>query len=65
MQGHQLRRSGELIEWPDRPAGDWLLGYVGGIFDAEGSFNDGTIRIANTDQRIIEVLLERVAAVPF
>ena len=47
-----------LIEWPDRPAGDWLLGYVGGIFDAEGSFNDGTIRITNTDQKIIEVLLD-------
>ncbi|MGE0388471.1 MAG: PA0069 family radical SAM protein, partial [Gammaproteobacteria bacterium] len=49
---------GRLIEWPDRPAGDWLLGYVGGIFDAEGSFNNGTIRIANTDQKIIEVLLD-------
>ncbi|MGQ0430335.1 MAG: PA0069 family radical SAM protein [Gammaproteobacteria bacterium] len=45
-----------LIEWPDRPAGDWVLGFVGGIFDAEGSFSDGTIRIANTDRRMIDVL---------
>jgi DNA repair photolyase len=46
----------KLIEWPDRTEGDWMLGFVGGIFDAEGSFKDGTIRIANTDRRIIEVL---------
>src|SRR5688572_8603282 len=47
-----------LIEWPDRPDGDWARGYVGGLFDAEGSFSDGTIRIANTDRRIIDVLGE-------
>jgi DNA repair photolyase len=47
---------GRLIEWPDRPAGEWILGFVGGIFDAEGSFSGGTIRISNTDRRIIDVL---------
>ncbi len=47
-----------LIEWPDRPDGDWARGYVGGLFDAEGSFSDGIIRIANTDRRIIDVLGE-------
>lgn len=45
-----------LIEWPDRPDGEWLLGFVGGTFDAEGSFAGGTIRIANTDRKMIEVL---------
>jgi len=47
---------GRLIEWPERPEGDWALGYVGGIFDAEGSYDGGAIRIANTDRRIIDVL---------
>jgi DNA repair photolyase len=47
---------GKLIEWPERPEGDWMRGFIGGIFDAEGSFSNGTIRIANTDRRIIEVL---------
>jgi DNA repair photolyase len=46
----------KLIEWPDRPAGEWMLGFVGGMFDAEGSFNGGTIRISNTDRRIIDTL---------
>ncbi len=45
-----------LIEWPDRPDGDWARGYVGGIFDAEGTFSDGIVRIANTDRRIVDVL---------
>ncbi len=43
-----------LIEWPERYEGDWARGFVGGIFDAEGSFNNGTVRIANTDSTMIE-----------
>jgi DNA repair photolyase len=46
---------GRLIEWPDRYVGEWLRGFVAGIFDAEGSFSGGIIRIANTDPRLIEV----------
>jgi DNA repair photolyase len=45
-----------LIEWPERPDAYWVRGFVGGIFDAEGSFDGSTIRIANTDRRIIDVL---------
>jgi len=46
-----------LIEWPDRPEGEWIRGYVGGMFDAEGSFEGGAIRISNTEHRMIEVLV--------
>ena len=45
-----------LIEWPERPEGDWARGFVSGIFDAEGSFDGSTIRISNTDRRMIDVL---------
>ncbi len=45
-----------LIEWPERPQGEWARGFVSGIFDAEGSFDGSTIRIANTDGRMIGVL---------
>jgi DNA repair photolyase len=44
-----------LIEWPDGHEGDWALGFLAGIFDSEGSFLNGVIRIANTDERIISV----------
>ena len=54
-----------LVEWPEQPAGDWLVGYVGGIFDAEGSFSDGVIRIANTNQRIIDVLHDGLRSLQF
>jgi len=54
-----------LVQWPDQPAADWMLGYVGGIFDAEGSFSDGIIRIANTDQRIIDVLRDGLLSLRF
>jgi DNA repair photolyase len=54
-----------LIEWPERSDGDWLRGFVGGIFDAEGSFGDGCIRIANTDRQIIGVLSDALRALSF
>ena len=54
-----------LIEWPDRPEGDWIRGYVGGIFDAEGSYNNGTIRISNTDSRVIDVLMAALRTLLF
>lgn len=56
--GASVAAIGKLIEWPDRPEGDWARGFAGGIFDAEGSFSGGTIRIANTDRRMIEALSE-------
>ncbi len=56
---------GKLVAWPERPAGDWLLGYVGGIFDAEGSYKDGIMRIANTDPHMIDVLSDGLRALRF
>jgi DNA repair photolyase len=56
---------GQLIEWPDRSEGDWLRGFIGGIFDAEGSFSGGCIRIANTDRRMINVLSDGLRSLSF
>ena len=46
----------KLIEWPERPEAEWARGFVGGIFDAEGTFDGSVIRIGNTDCRMIDVL---------
>jgi DNA repair photolyase len=54
-----------LIEWPDRGESDWMRGFIGGIFDAEGSYSDGCIRIANTDSRMIGVLSDGLRALSF
>ena len=43
---------GDLILWPTSPSREWRKGFLAGIFDAEGSFND-CIRIANTNAILI------------
>jgi DNA repair photolyase len=44
----------EIIEWPGRAPLDWYKGFLAGIFDAEGSFGGGVIRVCNTDPAIID-----------
>jgi DNA repair photolyase len=54
-----------LIEWPERYRGNWALGFVAGIFDAEGSYACGVMRIANTEARIIEATTKSLAGLGF
>jgi DNA repair photolyase len=42
-----------LIAWPGIPSADWRKGFLAGIFDAEGSYSQGILRITNTDPDII------------
>jgi DNA repair photolyase len=42
-----------LVAWPDRSNLSWEAGFLAGIFDAEGSFSEGVLRISNTDGEII------------
>jgi DNA repair photolyase len=44
----------EIIAWPGRAPLDWYKGFLAGIFDAEGSFGSGIVRICNTDPTIID-----------
>lgn len=44
----------ELLEWPPETGSEWTKGFLAGIFDAEGSYSRGILRIANTDPEIIE-----------
>jgi len=48
-----VRRIRELVEWPTDPTSDWDKGFLAGIFDAEGSYSRGILRICNTDQEIV------------
>jgi len=43
-----------IIEWPTTPSDDWCRGFLAGIFDAEGSYSGGVLRIANADQVILD-----------
>ena len=44
----------ELVAWPEEPDTEWSCGYLAGIFDAQGSFGKGTLRISSTDERATE-----------
>jgi len=43
----------EVIAWPVAASRSWRSGFLAGIFDAEGSYSDGILRISNTDAGII------------
>ncbi len=42
-----------LTAWPAAPSLEWAAGFLAGIFDAEGSYSQGILRISNTDKEII------------
>ena len=43
----------EIIAWPTSGHPEWSRGYLAGLFDAEGSYLNGTIRISNSDEEIL------------
>jgi DNA repair photolyase len=43
-----------LIAWPGRTSLEWYKGFLAGIFDAEGSFGGGIVRITNGDPKIVD-----------
>ncbi|MEU4774686.1 intein-containing Rv2578c family radical SAM protein [Micromonospora sp. NPDC023644] len=43
-----------LVRWPDDPTDDWRLGFLAGIFDAEGSCSRGVLRISNSNDKILD-----------
>lgn len=59
-----VERIRALVAWPDHVSDDWSKGFLAGVFDAEGSRSCGVLRIANTDDEIIDwtkVCLQRFA----
>jgi DNA repair photolyase len=55
----------KLIVWPEAPTIEWHKGFLAGIFDAEGSFNDGAMRISNTCREIISWIERSLRALNF
>ncbi|WP_394550940.1 intein-containing Rv2578c family radical SAM protein [Agromyces sp. MMS24-JH15] len=41
------------IAWPESRSAAWDAGFLGGIFDAEGSCSRGVVRISNSDEEIL------------
>lgn len=49
----QVEKIRQLISWPTQPTTAWMVGFLAGIFDAEGSYSQSVLRISNTDHEII------------
>ena len=41
------------IAWPPAVSRSWQAGFLSGLFDAEGSYSGGILRISNTDPNIV------------
>jgi DNA repair photolyase len=53
-----------LIDYPREPGRDWYRGFLGGIFDAEGSCS-GSLRIANADAGMIDLTVQGLRSLGF
>ena len=49
-----FERITEAIAWPRGSSDEWCKGFLAGIFDSEGCYSQGVLRISNCDQEIID-----------
>jgi DNA repair photolyase len=49
-----IRQIEKLIVWPGCAAPEWVRGFLGGSFDARGSYSEGSVRISNTKRSILD-----------
>ena len=56
-----VARIEHLIEIPAAPESSWLAGFLGGIFDAEGSCSRGVLRISNADPILLKLTCTALA----
>jgi DNA repair photolyase len=54
-----------LMRWPRSPSADWQKGFLAGLFDAEGSYSRGILRVSNTDRAIIGWAISCLASLGF
>jgi len=51
--------------WPYPASRSWSIGFLAGIFDAEGSYSDGHLKISNTDDQIVRRIQGSLTALGF
>jgi DNA repair photolyase len=60
-----VERIREIVQWPSAPTSGWSKGFLAGIFDAEGSYSRGILRICNTNTAIIEQITAALTRLSF
>lgn len=54
----RVERAEKVVAWPSASSADWCKGFLAGIFDAEGSYSGGILRIPSTDSAIVEYTID-------
>ncbi|MDF2919539.1 MAG: repair photolyase [Microbacterium sp.] len=60
-----IARLEDFIAIPQDRSTEWLAGFLGGIFDAEGSHSRGILRISNADAEVLDLIDEGMRAFDF
>ena len=58
-----IARITDVIQWPQDASNNWLRGFLAGIFDAEGSYSQGVLRISNTNESIITTTVSAIESI--
>jgi len=53
----------QLVRTPPAPTIEWREGFLAGIFDAEGSYSRGILRITNKNPVLIETITDSLTAI--
>jgi len=61
----EVRTIERLIDWPVNPTPEWRKGFLAGIFDAEGSYSRGIMRISNTNPEILDWTISSLRSLSF
>ena len=54
-----------VIEWPQNASDSWGLGFLSGIFDAEGSHLGDVLRFSNSDDEILSMIAAQLDRLGF
>jgi DNA repair photolyase len=54
-----------IIAWPTMPSREWYAGFLAGIFDAEGAYRDGVLRIRNTNPIVVDWITRSLRALGY
>jgi DNA repair photolyase len=52
-----------IIEWPTAPSREWSIGFLAGIFDAEGGCDGQILRISNSDDRMLTMTAKAMGVI--
>ncbi|MEY2566980.1 MAG: hypothetical protein QOE35_1509 [Actinomycetota bacterium] len=57
-RGKDVAAIREIVSWPTLQTDSWSKGFLAGIFDAEGSYSGGVLRIVNKDETILGAITD-------